>query len=149
MATHPGTIQIERMDGTLETLSMVNTTAAGVIFDAAGFRGPYGDTWHVSGTKKRGPESFTFTIETSDGVDGINTAAQIDLPALLAALRDAAIIDTPLGVIVPVAAGPLSVVTSPLALGYRVDVTIAARTGRLPDDSSVLRFISGPVWSLR
>lgn len=149
MATPAGSIVVERQDGTPVTVTLVNVRAAGVPFDAAGYRGPYADTWHVSGTLKRGPETFVFTIERSDGWDGINTAAQVDLPTLLAVLRDAALIDTPLGVLVPVAAGPLAVVTTPIALGYRVDVTIAARTGRLPDDSTVLRFIGGPVWSLR
>lgn len=150
MATAPGTIVVEHGDATTTTLRPVMVRPASIAYNASGFRAPYGTDWFNTGDKKRGPELFTFTHEAwNDAAEGIATAAEEELPDLLTLLTSAALIHTNLGYLVPVAAGFTAVATTPIEAGYRVDVTIAARTGRLASDASVLRFIDGSVWELR
>lgn len=147
MSTPPGMIRIEHPDAT-EVFIQGTLRPAAVQARSEPYRPPFSDAWHSANDGKDGAQLFTLTTEVwTDHEMGITVA---DWQPLVAMIQAAALIEGQLGTIVP--DGVLSTSISPIVAGYRLDITVVARTGRISDtdlDDLVLRFISGPVWQLR
>lgn len=116
-----------------------------VVFDSQPFRPPFGAQVYLAGTGKRGPEDIELVFEITHD-SGITEASPL-VGDLLDRLRNASAIHTHLGTFIP--DGLLAYVRTPIVAGYRVQATMGMKLGLEPDGLGVLRFISGPVWSLR
>ena len=142
--TNAGSITLEYGDATTLTITPARVTAADAAYDTHAFRPPYSTSWLGDGTGKRTAEVFHFVFEVrSTSI----ASASASVTTLVTNVGNAALIDTPLGLIRN--GGILSVTRSPIELGYRVTIEVVARTGWLANDDAVLRFNSGSVWEVR
>lgn len=137
-------VTLEMGDGTTRQITKARTLFPETRIDREAYRSPFSSNVFYGGARRRGAERVAVEFEAHDGAIAVSATLA---STILADFQDTVLITTPLGVWE--VEGIESVSRQPSENGYRITVTLIARTARASDDSGVLRFISGPVWRLR